>query len=109
MAMETKKQLEKQRKNILNIIKKTGPILEGQLGVVNRICGNKGCVCRKDKDKRHPAMYLTWRENYKTQAIYIPVEKQEEAKLWNSNFKEVKNHLKEASEISKKILKLRDK
>jgi len=49
-------------------------------------------------------MFLTWKENQKTQALYIPVANQEEAELWNKNYKKLKKQIKKVSDFHKKLL-----
>lgn len=91
----------------MKLLNEMGPVLEGTLTEVKRICGNKNCRCRKDKDSRHPALYLTWKEKKKTQALYIPKSMWTEAKQWNANYKNAKKLIKEISEIQKELLKQR--
>ena len=43
-------------------------------------------------------MFLTWKENQKTQALYIPVANYKEAQLWNENYKKLKKQIKKVSE-----------
>jgi hypothetical protein len=50
-------------------------------------------------------MYLTWKKNQKTQALYIPVANQNEAELWNQNYKKLKKQIREISDFHKKLLR----
>ncbi len=88
-------------------LKKIGPVLEGSLTEVKRICGNKNCKCRKDQKNKHPALFLTWKDKKKTQALYIPKAMWDKAKKWNENYKTAKQLLRDLSNIQKEILKLR--
>jgi hypothetical protein len=107
MGIRNKKLLIEKRNKLMDELKNIKPFIEGSLGKVNRICGNPNCQCRTDSNKKHPALYFTWKENRKTQALYVPVVMWEEAKTWNTNFKTLKQIIKNISEIQRKILKLR--
>jgi len=50
-------------------------------------------------------MYLTWKKNQKTQALYIPVANQKEAELWSQNYKKLKKQIREVSDFHKKLLR----
>lgn len=105
--MKSKKNLLKIRKILLGEFKKIGPFIEGSLSTVNRICGNKNCQCRKYHNKKHPSLFLTWKEKKKTKAIYILTSNHHEAESWNQNYKKLKILIKQISNIQKELLKLR--
>ena len=96
--------IRKKQKKLIRSLSQIGPVVEGSLATVRRICGNARCRCRTDPAKKHPAMYLTWKENQKTQALYIPVAHQEDARLWSKNYKKLKKQIKRVSEFHKKLL-----
>jgi len=50
-------------------------------------------------------MFLTWKENQKTQTLYIPVAHAEEAELWNKNYKRLKKQIRKVSDFHKKLLR----
>lgn len=104
--MDVKSFLLKKQKALLNQLKSVGPFVDGSLSVVNRICGTKTCSCMKG-GKKHPAMFLTWKEKRKTMALYIPVSMYNDVKLWNKNYKKLKMLIKKISSVQKELLKLR--
>ena len=107
MKKKNKNLLFKKRNKLLSDISKIGPFIEGSITRPNRICGNPNCKCRSNPDKKHPAMYLTWKENKITKSLYIPVAMWEEVELWNKNFKNLKQLIKKMSEVQKEVLRLR--
>ena len=78
--------LEKKQKKLIH-----------SLSTVRRICGNSRCQCRRDPAKKHRAMFLTWKENQKTQPLYIPVANYKEAQVGNENYKKLKKQIKRAN------------
>jgi len=105
--MKSKKYLINQRKKLMKKLHKIGPFIEGSLTKVKRICGGKGCGCGSNPKKKHPAMFITWKDKNKTQALYVPVTLWKEAKTWNKNYKLHKKISKKISDIQKELLKLR--
>lgn len=102
--MEVKENLQKKQQKLMISLSQVGPFIEGSLSTVARICGKPNCRCRKDPTKKHLAMYLTWKEDNKTKALYIPVAHLEEAKLWNANYKKLKKQIRKVSDFHKKLL-----
>jgi len=96
--------IRKRQKKLIRSLSQAGPVVEGTLATVRRFCGNSRCRCRTDPGKKHPALYLTWKEKQKTQALYIPVAHQEEARLWSKNYKKLKKQIKKVSDFHKKLL-----
>jgi len=96
---------QKKQKQLIRSLSQIGPVVEGSLSTVRRICGNPRCKCRTDPAKKHPAMYLTWKENQKTKSLYIPVANQKEAELWSQNYKKLKKQTKEVSDFHKELLR----
>lgn len=105
--MKYNKNMMKKQKKLFKILGKNAPFIEGSLSMVKRVCGNKNCRCRKDTRKKHPAMFLTWKENKKTKALYVPVEQHKNAKVWNKNYKKVKLLIRKISDFHKKLLKIK--
>jgi len=50
-------------------------------------------------------MFLTWKENQKTQTLYIPVAHLKEAELWSKNYKRLKKQIRKVSDFHKKLLR----
>ncbi len=105
--MKCNTEIKKEQKRLIRSLSQIGPVIEGSLSTVRRICGNPRCQCRTDPAKKHPAMYLTWKENQKTQALYVPVANQKEAELWSQNYKKLKKQIREVSDFNKKLLRLK--
>lgn len=103
--MEVKQNLRKKQKKLFESLSQVGPFIEGSLSTVARPCGNPNCRCRIDPAKKHPSTYLTWKENKKTKALYIPVAHLDDAELWSANYKELKKRIKKVSDFHKKLLR----
>jgi hypothetical protein len=97
--------VQRKQKKLIRSLSQVGPIVEGTLSTVRRICGNPGCRCRTNPAQKHPAMFLTWKENLKTQTLYIPVAHAEEAELWSKNYKQLKKQIRKVSDFHKKLLR----
>ena len=56
-------------------------MVQGGLSSNTRTCGKLNCACHSDLARRHgPNLYFTWRDNGKSQSLYVPPEHTEEAK-----------------------------
>ena len=56
-------------------------MVQGGLSSTTRTCGKPQCPCHSDPARRHgPNLYLTWRGEGKSQALYVPPQHAEEAK-----------------------------
>jgi hypothetical protein len=98
--------MAKRRKKLMKKLAQVGPFIEGSLTVTPRMCGTKGCACHHGK--KHLAMYFTWKEDKKTKSLYVPVDRQKEARVMTGNYKKLKIILKILSNLNKKILALGD-
>jgi hypothetical protein len=105
-STKRKENLLGKQKKLIQSLGTISPFIIGSITVVKRICGNKKCQCRKNPEKKHPAMYLTWKENNKTKALYIPVIMEQEVKSWSENYKTVKKVIQKISDVQKDLLKL---
>ena len=103
--IKVKENLQEKQKKLIEWLSQVGPFIEGSLSTVARPCGNPNCRCRKDPTKKHPSTYLTWKENKKTKALYIPVAHLEDAELWNANYKKLKKQIRKVSDFHKKLLR----
>lgn len=104
---DRKKELEKRREELVGRMSELSPWIQGSVVVVQRVCGQKGCACHRG-GKKHPAMYLTGKEEGKTVALYVPRKLEAEARVWAGNYKKLKKLVREVSEVQRQILKLRD-
>ena len=103
----TRTRLEAKRSRVLKKIINLGPFIQGSLVSTTRICGKKGCACRHGGPK-HPATYLTWKQDQKTVSLYVPRALESEIMLWTLNYKKLKAILQELSDIQREVLKLRE-
>jgi hypothetical protein len=69
------------RKTLLDeLAKVTRIMVQGALSSTTRTCGKSPCPCHADPARRHgPNLYLTWRVDNRTQALYVSPAHAEEA------------------------------
>jgi hypothetical protein len=64
-------------------------MVQGGLSETTRRCGNPGCICHRDDRRRHgPHLYLTYRSEGKSRALYVPAEHAEQAYQGQAAWKE---------------------
>src|SRR5271167_3248473 len=64
-------------------------MVQGGLSETTRTCGNPGCICHRDDSRRHgPHLYLTYRSEGKSRALYVPAEHAEQARQAQAAWKE---------------------
>jgi hypothetical protein len=64
-------------------------MVQGGLSHTTRRCGNPGCICSRDPEQRHgPHLYLTYRSEGKSRALYVPAERAKEARQAHAAWKE---------------------
>jgi hypothetical protein len=72
---QTKQQLLRQ------LLKTAQLMVQGGLSETTRRCGNPNCICHRDATQRHgPHLYLTYRSEGKSRALYIPRDHAEQAR-----------------------------
>lgn len=101
-----KRKLEAKRKKLVKKLSKCDPWIGGSISVIKRICGSKGCSCRRGGTK-HPAMYLVWKEKQKTKGLYIPRLAENEVRKWSENYRKVKKIMNKITEVQRQIISLR--
>jgi hypothetical protein len=74
------------------------PILMATLAEVRRVCGKPTCRCRRGF--KHRACQLTFRDQGKTRAMYVPVDFTEEVRSWIEEHHKLQALLREISELS---------
>ena len=104
---KTRQDLEAERKQVLKKMLQLGPWIQGMVVEVLRICGTKGCACHKGGPK-HPAMYVTTKQDGKTVSLYVPRRMEAEVKTWAENFVAFKELMSEASDLQRQIIRLRE-
>ena len=70
------------RKRLLQQLEQTAQaMVQGGLSSTTRTCGKPACSCHTDPPRPHgPNLYFTWRENGKSQSLYVPAEHAEQAR-----------------------------
>ncbi len=82
-------------------LKKLGlvkPILIATLAEVEKVCGKPTCRCRRGF--KHRANQLTYQDQGKTHAMYVPVDFTEEVRSWIAEHHKLQRLLKEISALS---------
>jgi len=88
-------------------LKRIGPMIGETVTIVQRKCGKKSCACHHDGPK-HPAMFITWKEERKTKALYVPRAMEKDVQLWAENHRTLRALIRRITEIQKQILRLRE-
>lgn len=76
----------------------TKPLLIATLAEVGKICGKPTCRCRRGF--KHPACQLTYQDQGKTHAMYVPVDLREEVRSWIEEYHTLQRLLREISHLS---------
>jgi Family of unknown function (DUF6788) len=63
------------------------PLLRGSLVQMHRTCGKEGCHCQQGE--KHPALYLSLRDQGKRCLVYIPPALEETVRAWVQNARDV--------------------
>ena len=71
------------------LLKTAQRMVQGGLSETTRRCGNRNCICHRDPTQRHgPHLYLTYRSEGKSRALYVPHEHAEQARQAQAAWKE---------------------
>ena len=109
VAMKTRRaKLEVERKRLVKKLVRLDPWIQGTVVEMKRICGSEGCRCRAGGPK-HPAVFLTWKENQKTCCLYVPRRLEREVKLWARNYRRVKALMGRMTELGRDVIRLRER
>ena len=78
------------KQQLLRRLLKTAQLMvQGGLSETTRRCGNRNCICHRDPTQRHgPHLYLTYRSEGKSRALYVPHEHAEQARQAQAAWKE---------------------
>jgi len=81
---------EQGKQQLLRRLLKTAHLMvQGGLSETTRCCGNRNCICYRDATQRHgPHLYLTYRSEGKSRALYVPHEHAEQARQAQAAWKE---------------------
>jgi len=100
--------LEARRKRLVKKLVGLGPWIQGTVVEMKRICGSEGCRCRSGGPK-HPALFLTWKEEQKTRCLYVPRRLEGEVKLWARDYRQVRALMGRITELGRGIIRLRER
>jgi hypothetical protein len=71
------------------LLKTAHVMVQGGLSETTRRCGNRNCICHRNPTQRHgPHLYLTYRSEGKSRALYVPHEHAEQARQAQAAWKE---------------------
>jgi hypothetical protein len=98
--------LDKRRTAVLKRIAGTGPFIMASPVYVKVRCGNPKCKCSKDKAARHTKLHLTWADSEGTGTQYVPVALRKEVLDWVENYWRVKEHMKDMTALSRRMIHL---
>jgi hypothetical protein len=93
-------------REILALLRKAGPLMDGSFTLTRKKCGNPNCRCQTE-GPIHPTALLTWKEGRTTHTLYVPVEDREEVARWVEEGKRIKGLIREISEEQRRLLRQR--
>lgn len=82
----------------LKLVAVARPILIATLAEVGKVCGKPGCRCRRGF--KHRSCQLTFQDEGKTRAMYVPVDFREEVRSWIEEYHKLQRLLREISRLS---------
>ena len=95
-------------RDILNLIRKIKPFIQGSLTETVKCCGNPKCRCAKD-GPIHKVILLTWKEGKKTKSLYVPPQLKHEVLKWIGEGKKLRHLIGEMSQAQRTFLTERKK
>jgi hypothetical protein len=84
--------------NRLKRVAAVKPLLIATMAEVGKVCGKPSCRCRRGF--KHRACQLTYQEQGKTHALYVPVDFREEVRSWIEEYHKLQRLLREISQLS---------
>jgi hypothetical protein len=97
------KQIEAARRDRLQELSHTGPLIVGSLARVGVRCGNPNCRCARGE--RHTAYVLTSKVRGRTKTVHVPVGMVEEVHSWVEEHRRLKRLVKEISALSEELVR----
>jgi hypothetical protein len=80
---------QSKRQLFRRLLKTAQLMVQGGLSETTRRCGNRNCICHRDPAQRHgPHLYLTYRSEGKSRALYVPHEHADQARQAQAAWKE---------------------
>jgi hypothetical protein len=95
------------RNRLMSKLAAVGPFIQGSLVETARICGSPGCACRQGGPK-HPVLFVTYAVKGKTVSLYVPRDREDEVREWAANFKQLKQLMREISDLGKELVRFRE-
>ncbi|MFH1740139.1 MAG: DUF6788 family protein [bacterium] len=74
----------------------TRGLVRGTLTVRHRVCGRPNCRCALGE--KHASLYLVSSQKGQSRQIYIPREKEAQAREWVANYQRIREFLEQISE-----------
>jgi hypothetical protein len=90
-------------KRVLESIRKIKPFIQASLIITKKRCGRPSCRCARE-GPIHETALLTWKEEGKTRALYVPVELRKEVSSWVEEGKHLKKLILEMSRAQTNFL-----
>jgi hypothetical protein len=84
------------RARLAQLVSERG-LIRGTLTVRERVCGRPNCRCARGE--KHASLYLTSKHHGQPRQLYIPREREAEAREWVENFRRVRQLLEQISEL----------
>lgn len=78
-------------------------LVRGTLTVRHRVCGRPNCRCARGE--KHASLYLVSHQDGRSRQIYIPREKEAQAREWVANYRRARELLERISERYLKMLR----
>jgi hypothetical protein len=79
-------------------------LVRGSVVVLHRPCTRERCArCRSGE--RHPATYLSYKNQGRTRLIYLSAELQPTARQWVKNYRRLMEVIEQVCEINREILR----
>ena len=105
--MSEREKLLARARRLRSEMRKLGPMLKGSVVFRNMKCGKPNCKCTRG----HPHFFLcvTYKEEGKTQTVYVDKNRHGQALMWSRNYKKFKALLQEHSKINLVLLKSQGK
>ena len=90
-------------KKALDRIRKIKPFVQASLNLTKKRCGNPRCRCVQE-GPLHEVTLLTWKEQNRTQTLYVPMELRQEVERWVQEGKLLKRLVAEVSQAQREFL-----
>ena len=97
-------ELVKERFRLWREVVRVGDFVRGSVVVLRRPCTYRNCRRCRDGE-RHPATYLSWKEEGKTRLLYLPKGWVEQARAWTQEWRRLEELLRRMSRTNAAVLR----